>query len=111
MIKLTPSVSHIGAGLGEPDGKEIQAFNHISIEEKNTLSFKNCPNLLVVVWGGGPVQIELTPFRNEKFAQIASRGGGEILGIDKKKDCFFWDYSPSLGLTIFCVSMYFFIRS
>ena len=49
MIRLTPSVSHIGAGLGEPDGKEIQAFNHISIEEKNTLSFKNCPNLVVVM--------------------------------------------------------------
>ena len=40
MIRLTPSVSHIGAGLGEPDGKEIQAFNYITIGEESQ-------------WGGG----------------------------------------------------------
>ena len=35
MIRLTPSVSHIGAGLGEPDGKEIQAFNYITFGEES----------------------------------------------------------------------------
>ena len=80
--------------------------------------FWHCPN-----WGGGPLpeliftfsktfqkwkppNLILTLFdfdtfvKVKKIAQIASRGGGEILGIDKKKECFFWDPFPKFR-TIF----------
>ena len=57
-------------------------------------TFQKNPNLILTLFDFD------TFVKVKKIAQIASRGGGEILGIDKKKECFFWDPFPKFR-TIF----------
>ena len=55
----------------------------ISVFERNPRKPHFLLRIAQIWWwwcgGGGPVQIELTPFKNEKNAQIASRGPRLIL--------------------------------